>query len=143
MIGAVMCNTCGSSCKNFDSMEEYPRGQRRRNDEIKSDISILVKCVLMHRCSNMRILHKSVNPLLVSYVGSNPILFHHKSNNVRLLLPNAGYTHNKYVMGIPISGCSSIWSECCIWDAEVAGSSPVTPIIICPNSKVQVLLRTL
>lgn len=27
-----------------------------------------------------------------------------------------------------LSGCSSVWSECCVWDADVAGSNPVIPI---------------
>ena len=27
------------------------------------------------------------------------------------------------------SGCSSAWLERCVWDAEVAGSNPVTPKI--------------
>ena len=26
------------------------------------------------------------------------------------------------------SGCGSAWLECLIWDQEVAGSNPVTPI---------------
>ena len=29
-----------------------------------------------------------------------------------------------------ISGCGSAWLERCAWDAEVAGSNPVTPIYI-------------
>jgi len=27
------------------------------------------------------------------------------------------------------SGCSSAWLECCVWDAEVAGSNPATPTL--------------
>ncbi len=26
------------------------------------------------------------------------------------------------------AGCGSVWLECLIWDQEVAGSNPVTPI---------------
>lgn len=129
-----MCNMCGSSCKNFVSMEEYPRGQRRRNDEIKSDISILVKCVLMHRCSNMRILHKRVNPLLVSYVGSNPILFHHKSTLFDFFYLTRGIPIINTLWVYLYRDVAQFGYERCIWDAEVASSSLVIPIIICPNS---------
>src|SRR5947209_2349897 len=27
------------------------------------------------------------------------------------------------------AGRSSVWSECCVWDAEVAGSNPAAPIV--------------
>ncbi len=34
-----------------------------------------------------------------------------------------------------ITGCGSAWLERLIWDQEVAGSNPVTPIyIICGNA---------
>ena len=29
-----------------------------------------------------------------------------------------------------VAGRSSAWSECCVWDAEVAGSNPAAPILV-------------
>ena len=33
------------------------------------------------------------------------------------------------------TGCSSVWLERLVWDQEVVGSSPVTPILYLPVNK--------
>ena len=40
----------------------------------------------------------------------------------------------KFSLTVRMPGCGSVWLECLIWDQEVAGSNPVTPI--CDNSHI-------
>ena len=103
----------------------------------------------------IRVLHKCVTPLLISYVGSNPILFHHKSILFDFFYLTRGMLIINMLWAYLYRDVAQFGYERCIWDAEVASSSLVIPIIICPNSsaggsiwllikgsKVQVLLRT-